>query len=132
MGDSFSTASSLTVNNQDYRYYSLEKLAEQHDISRLPFSLKILLENLLRHEDGMDVTRGDIEVFCNWDPMAGPSTHKTGCCSASLGDERWNSIDLPEGEMFDWQDDSTYIQNPPYFRGMTEELPGIPEIENAR
>jgi aconitate hydratase len=74
MGDTFSTASSLTVNGQDYRYYSLEKLARQHDISRLPFSLKILLENLLRHEDGLDVTRSDIEALCNWDPKAKPST----------------------------------------------------------
>ena len=74
MGDSFSTASSLSINGQDYRYYSLEKLSQQHDISRLPFSLKILLENLLRHEDGVDVTRGDIEALCNWDPKADPST----------------------------------------------------------
>ena len=74
MGDSFSTASSLRVNGQDHRYYSLEKLGRQHDISRLPFSLKILLENLLRHEDGVDVTRSDIEALCNWDPTAEPST----------------------------------------------------------
>jgi aconitate hydratase len=74
MGDSFSTASSLTVNGQDYRYYSLQKLSQQHDISRLPFSLKILLENLLRHEDGVDVTRSDIEALCNWNPLADPST----------------------------------------------------------
>ena len=74
MGDSFSTASSLSVNGQDYRYYSLEKLSQQHDISRLPFSLKILLENLLRHGDGVDVTRSDIEALCNWDPGAEPST----------------------------------------------------------
>jgi aconitate hydratase len=74
MGDSFSTASSLTVNGQDYRYYSLQKLSQQHDISRLPFSLKILLENLLRHEDGVDVTRSDIEALCNWNPSADPST----------------------------------------------------------
>ena len=73
MGDTFSTASSLQVNGQDYRYYSLEKLGQQHDISRLPFSLKILLENLLRHEDGVDVTRSDIEALCNWDPRAEPS-----------------------------------------------------------
>jgi len=68
MGDTFATASSLDVNGQSYRYYSLARLAEQHDISRLPFSLKILLENLLRHEDGVDVTRDDIEALCNWDP----------------------------------------------------------------
>ena len=48
------------------------------------------------------------------------------------GDERWNSIDSPEGEMFAWDDDSTYIQNPPYFRGMTLDLPELPEIRGAR
>ena len=74
MGDTFSTATSLEVNGQSYRYYSLAKLAQQHDISRLPFSLKILLENLLRHEDGIDVTRSDIEALCQWDPKADPST----------------------------------------------------------
>jgi aconitate hydratase len=52
--------------------------------------------------------------------------------SVFKGDDRWNSIDSPEGEIFDWQDDSTYIQNPPYFRGMTLELPTIPEITGAR
>jgi aconitate hydratase len=74
MGDSFSTASSLNVNGQDFRYYSLAKLGQQYDISRLPFSLKILLENLLRHEDGVDVTRSDIEALCHWDPAAEPKT----------------------------------------------------------
>ncbi len=74
MGDSFSTASNLNVNGQDYRYYSLAKLGQQYDISRLPFSLKILLENLLRHEDGVDVTREDIEALCNWNPAAEPVT----------------------------------------------------------
>ena len=74
MGDTFSTASRLEVSGQDDTYFSLAKLAEQHDISRLPFSLKILLENLLRNEDGIDVTRSDIEALCNWDPKADPST----------------------------------------------------------
>ncbi len=74
MGDSFSTASTLNVNGQDYRYYSLTKLGQQFDISRLPFSLKILLENLLRNENGVDVTREDIEALCNWNPTAEPTT----------------------------------------------------------
>ncbi|HET6591341.1 MAG TPA: aconitate hydratase AcnA, partial [Xanthomonadales bacterium] len=52
--------------------------------------------------------------------------------SVFQGDERWTGIDSPEGEMFAWDDDSTYIQNPPYFRGMTLEPPGIPEIRGAR
>jgi len=74
MGDSFSTASNLNVNGQEFRYYSLAKLGQQYDISRLPFSLKILLENLLRHEDGVDVTRSDIEALCQWKPGATPET----------------------------------------------------------
>ncbi len=74
MGDSFSTASTLDVNGKEFRYYSLPKLSASHDVSRLPFSLKILLENLLRHEDGVDVTRADIEALCQWDPKAEPST----------------------------------------------------------
>ena len=74
MGDSFSTADVLRVNGSDYRYFSLEKLGQAHDITRLPFSLKILLENLLRHEDGINVSRSDIEAMCHWDPKAEPST----------------------------------------------------------
>ena len=46
------TKTTLQVNGRSYRIYSLEALAGRHDISRLPYSLKILLENLLRHEDG--------------------------------------------------------------------------------
>ena len=74
MNDSLSTASSLDVNGRNYRYYSLEKLGQQYDISHLPFSLKILLENLLRNEDGIDVTRSDIEALCRWNPDEKPST----------------------------------------------------------
>jgi len=48
------------------------------------------------------------------------------------GDERWNSIETPEGEMFDWKDDSTYIQNPPYFHGMMAEVPALVPISGAR
>ena len=48
------------------------------------------------------------------------------------GDERWQKIASPSGEMFDWQADSTYIQNPPYFAGMTAEPPGISDITGAR
>ena len=74
MSDSFSTASTLNVNGQEYEYFSLAKLAENYDVQRLPFSLKVLLENLLRHEDGVDVTRSDIEALCQWDAQADPST----------------------------------------------------------
>ncbi|MEE4637398.1 MAG: aconitate hydratase, partial [Wenzhouxiangella sp.] len=48
------------------------------------------------------------------------------------GDERWKRMDTPTGEMFAWNDDSTYVQNPPYFEGMDMELPGISDIHGAR
>jgi len=74
MGDSFSTSTKLDVNGQEFDFFSLEKLGRQYDISSLPFSLKILLENLLRFEDGVDVTRSDIEALCEWNPEAEPDT----------------------------------------------------------
>ncbi len=74
MADSFSCFRTLDVEGRQYGYYSLTELSRQHDISTLPFSLKILLENLLRHEDGVDVTRGDIEALASWDPQAEPAT----------------------------------------------------------
>ncbi len=48
------------------------------------------------------------------------------------GDDRWKSMDTPEGEMFAWDDDSTYVQNPPYFEGMDMDLPEIGDISGAR
>ena len=74
MSDSFSCRAKLNVNGKDHAYWSLPEFGKQHDISRLPFSLKILLENLLRHEDGVDVTRDDIVALANWDAKAEPDT----------------------------------------------------------
>jgi len=74
MQDTFSVRRRLDVNNKSYNYFSLPSLGENIDISRLPFSLKILLENLLRHEDGIDITHGDIEALAKWDPQAKPET----------------------------------------------------------
>ncbi len=74
MQDSFSVRNTLSVNDKNYTYFSLPQLSEKIDISRLPFSLKILLENLLRHEDGLDITHSDIEALANWDPQAKPET----------------------------------------------------------
>jgi aconitate hydratase len=73
MKDSFSTRGSLSVGGRSYEIFSLRALNEQHDVARLPWSLKILLENLLRYEDDLTVTRGDIEALANWDPQAEPS-----------------------------------------------------------
>ncbi|HEX6660712.1 MAG TPA: aconitase family protein, partial [Sphingomicrobium sp.] len=65
--DSLKTRSALQVGSKSYSYYSLEKAAEQlGDISRLPFSMKVLLENLLRFEDGTTVTRDDLQAMVDW------------------------------------------------------------------
>jgi aconitate hydratase len=65
--DSLSTRSQLEVGGKSYAYYSLAKAASQlGDISRLPFSMKVLLENLLRFEDGKTVTRDDLQALVDW------------------------------------------------------------------
>ena len=74
MQDSFSVRRKLNVNNKEYTYLSLPALSEKFDVTRLPFSLKILLENLLRHEDGIDISHSDIEAVAKWDPQAKPTT----------------------------------------------------------
>ncbi len=73
MLDSFGSRKTLEVGSTRYQYSSLKALeARGMNIARLPFSLRILLENLLRHEDGKSVTRGDIEALVNWNPKAEP------------------------------------------------------------
>ena len=64
--DSLNTRSTLTVGSKTYAYYSLPKAAETlGDVSLLPFSMKVLLENLLRFEDGETVTGKDLEAMPN-------------------------------------------------------------------
>ncbi len=69
--NSFNAKSTLDVAGNIYEIYKIDAVAGSE---RLPFSLKILLENLLRHEDGVTVEKGDIEAIANWDPAAEPST----------------------------------------------------------
>jgi aconitate hydratase len=66
--DSFKSRKTLKVGAKTYTYYSLEAAAQNGlgDISRLPVSLKVLLENLLRFEDGKTVTQADIRAFADW------------------------------------------------------------------
>ena len=72
--DSLATRSTMTVKGREIAYYSLKKAAEKiGDVSRLPFSMKVLLENLLRFEDGgFTVSVGDIQALADWqkDPKA--------------------------------------------------------------
>ncbi|HEU5351100.1 MAG TPA: aconitate hydratase AcnA [Terracidiphilus sp.] len=72
--NSFSSRATLTAGGNTYTIFRLPALAERgFDLSRLPFSLKILLENLLRREDGVNVTAADIEFLAKWDAKAEPS-----------------------------------------------------------
>jgi aconitate hydratase len=72
--NSFESRATLRSGNRSYTIYRLPALAERgFNLSRLPFSLKILLENLLRREDGANVTAADIEFLANWQAKAEPS-----------------------------------------------------------
>jgi aconitate hydratase len=65
--DSLKTRSTLEAGGKSYAYYSLDKAgAALGDVSRLPFSMKVLLENLLRFEDGKTVTRDDLQAMVDW------------------------------------------------------------------
>ncbi|HEV7610987.1 MAG TPA: aconitate hydratase AcnA [Steroidobacteraceae bacterium] len=72
MTDSFKARTTLKVGAVPYEILSLDAL-KSFNVHRLPFSLKILLENLLRFEDGVNVTKNDIEALVNWNPKAQPS-----------------------------------------------------------
>src|SRR5215218_5093372 len=71
--DSFGARDTLGVGGRELEIFRLDALQERFDVARLPFSLKILLENLLRTEDGQAVTREDIEALAGWDP-SGPAS----------------------------------------------------------
>lgn len=62
--NSFATRQPLTVQGKDYEIFDLSHLNDRFPIERLPFCLKLLLENVLRHEDGVNVSAGDIEAIC--------------------------------------------------------------------
>ncbi len=74
MKDSFKARTPLKVGDREYTIFSLKVLEDEFKVSRLPFSLKILLENLLRNEDGVSSTPDDIKALANWDAKAEPAT----------------------------------------------------------
>jgi aconitate hydratase len=72
--DSFGSRSELKTAHKSYEIFKLSALEKKGvTLSRLPYSLRVLLENLLRHEDGSRVTAEDIEFLAKWDPKAEPS-----------------------------------------------------------
>jgi aconitate hydratase len=75
MSDSFATRTTLDVNGTSYTIFSLPKLGERFNLQRLPYSMKILLENLLRCEDGgMTVGKEHIEAVAQWNAAKEPDT----------------------------------------------------------
>ena len=72
--DSFGAKSTLDVDGKSYEIFRLDKVVgEGLDVESLPFSLKVLLENLLRTEDGADITADDIKAIAGWDAASSPS-----------------------------------------------------------
>ena len=71
--NSFGARGTITVADRSYEIFRLEALQDRFDVARLPFSLKVLLENLLRTEDGEAVRAPDIEALARWDAHAEPS-----------------------------------------------------------
>ncbi|MCS3902316.1 aconitate hydratase [Methylohalomonas lacus] len=72
MSNSYNARTTLNVGDKTYEIFSLKALEDKYKVSRLPYSLKILLENLLRTEDGVNVTANDIEALAQWDAKAEP------------------------------------------------------------
>src|SRR5574340_372714 len=73
MKDSFKSRATLNVGAKTYEIFKLDVLEKKYKVSRLPYSLKVLLEMLLRLEDGVSVKAADIEALASWDPKAEPS-----------------------------------------------------------
>ncbi len=75
MPNSFGTKSTLTVGDKSYHFHSFSALRKAgHNVDRLPFSLRILLENLLRMEDGRTVEKDDVQALLDWKPLGVPDT----------------------------------------------------------
>ncbi|TMK58389.1 MAG: aconitate hydratase [Actinobacteria bacterium] len=71
--DSFGARSSLQVGGREFEIFRLDALQERFDVARLPYSIKVLLENVLRLEDGTSVSAADVEAIASWDAAAEPS-----------------------------------------------------------
>jgi aconitate hydratase len=94
--NSFSSLATLRVGSDSFEIYRLDALAKAGvgNVARLPFSLKVLLENLLRHEDGRFVQSGDIPALAGWDPRMPwrkkcRSCRPAFCCRISRACPRW-------------------------------------------
>ena len=71
--NSFNALKTFSHGGRDWEYFDIQALSDRFDVARLPFSLRVLLENLLRNEDGVSVRAADIEALAGWDAKAEPS-----------------------------------------------------------
>src|SRR5881275_1781346 len=72
--NSYDAQDTLDVGGNSYTYFRLDALQSKYDVARLPFSLKVLLENLLRNEDRESIRAQDIDALARWDAKAKPAT----------------------------------------------------------
>ncbi|HEV3265541.1 MAG TPA: aconitate hydratase AcnA [Acidimicrobiales bacterium] len=79
--DSFGARSDLAVGDRSYQIFRINALADRYDVARLPYSIKVVLENLLRHEDGIAVSAQDIEAVADWG--RNPERHGVGGSDAA-------------------------------------------------
>ncbi len=79
--DSFGSRSTLSVGDRTFEIHRIDALADRFDVARLPYAVKVLLENLLRHEDGVAVQAADVEAVAGWGRH--PERHGVGSGEAS-------------------------------------------------
>jgi len=94
-------------------------------------------EPLGQDKDGNDVFLADIwpsreEVDAVMAEAIGPDVFSSNYASVFEGDEHWKSMDAPTGDNYGWDENSTYIQKPPFFVGLTPDAPGVTDIVDAR
>ncbi|MDV3255443.1 MAG: aconitate hydratase AcnA, partial [Lysobacter sp.] len=99
--------------------------------------IDLTTEPLGKDRDGNDVYLRDIwptnkEIGDTIAATVGPELFAQNYADVFKGDSRWNQIESPEGESFEWDEASTYIKNPPYFDGMTMEVGAIEDVRGAR
>jgi aconitate hydratase len=99
--------------------------------------IDLLDEPLGQDEDGADVYLKDIwpsaeDVAKTIEDAVRSDMFTSSYGEVFEGDERWNSLDVPEGDRFAWADDSTYVRKPPFFEDLPREPEGVEDIEGAR
>ena len=98
--DSFGARQTLEVGARQYEIASLRVLRDAgYAVDRLPFSLRILLENLLRNEDGESVTREDIEFLARWNPQAQPEREIACACERSTESNLSQALQMINGPL---------------------------------